>query len=342
VILRIPVQRVGTGGVFCVRDNVFIWEYVIRGTMKVLITGGTGSFGHIATRELLTRDDVEKIVIYSRGEEKQREMRLSFPDDRVKFIIGDTRDYEQVYESVKGIDIIFHAAALKQMPTIEECPYEAVKTNIIGTWNVKRAAIENKVNKALLIGTDKAVMPINAYGMTKALAEKIWLNFESDENTPRFAVVRYGNVVGSTGSVIPIFRGMIKQKKPLLITNPGMTRFLITLKQAIELVFFAVENMKNRETYVPKIPACKIIDLAKAIGGEEYPIKIIGIRPGEKIHETLVNEDEMRRAKECKNCFIIYPRGCYDSGIIFDEFRSDKTEQLSISEIKELLEETGV
>ena len=303
----------------------------------VLVTGGTGSFGHQIVKELL-KYKVKEIRIYSRGEDKQYRMRSEFPQQNIKFIIGDVRDYNRLLESTDNVDIIYHAAALKQVHLIEKHPLEAIKTNIYGTINVKRAAIENGVKKTILISTDKAVKPINAYGMTKALAEKVLINNEF-LNDSKFSVVRYGNVIGSTGSVIPLFKKLVNEKKTLTITDKRMTRFLITLKQAINLVLYCTENMRGQEIFVPKLPACKIIDLAKIIGGEKYPIKTIGIRPGEKIHECLVQEDEMRRAVSVEGNFIIGPYGSYSN--LEGEFTSANTLRLNKKQLRELIEKSG-
>lgn len=283
---------------------------------------------------------MKEIRIYSRDEEKQLDMRRNFLDPRIKFVIGDVRDYKRLLEATRGVQLLYHAAALKIVPMCEQHPLEALKTNTLGTLNVKRVAIRNCVEESIFISTDKAVKAINLYGMTKAIGEKIWINDEF-ETESKFAVVRYGNVIGSRGSVIPYFKQLIKEKKPLPITHPDMTRFLITLQQAIDLVFFATENMRRREIYVPKIPACNIVDLAQTMAGENYPLKFVGIRPGEKIHECLVQQDEFRRTEEIKGYYIIHPYGRYKSGKIREEFTSQNTRQLKREEIAELLRESG-
>lgn len=305
----------------------------------VLITGGTGSFGRWMTKELLKRDP-EEIRIYSRDEEKQLDMRRDLPDARIKFIIGDVRDYERIVEATKGVQLLYHAAALKIVPMCEQHPLEALNTNTLGTWNVKRAAIENGVEKPIFISTDKAVKAINLYGMTKAIGEKIWINNEFEAKS-KFAVARYGNVIGSRGSVIPYFKQLIEKGQALPITHPNMTRFLITLQQAIDLVFDATESMKGGEIYVPKIPACNIVDLSRVMAGEDYPLKFVGIRPGEKIFECLVQEDEFRRTEETTKYYIIHPYGRYESGRIEEEFTSENARQLNREEISELLRESG-
>ena len=305
----------------------------------ILITGGTGSFGRWMTKELL-KHDIKEIRIYSRDEEKQLDMRREFEDKRVKFIIGDVRDYNRLLEATRSVNLLFHAAALKIVPMCEQHVLEALKTNTFGTWYVRRAVIENNVQKSILISTDKAVKPINLYGMTKAIAEKIWISNEF-ETKSKFAVVRYGNVIGSRGSVIPYFKQLIKENKPLVITHPDMTRFHITLQQAADLICWTTENMQGGEIVVPKIPACNIMELAKVMTAENYPLKIIGVREGEKIHECLVQEDEFRRLKETDKYYIIYPYGQYYSGKIREEFTSQNAQQLSRKEIANLLKESG-
>lgn len=305
----------------------------------VLITGGTGSFGRWITRELLEYD-LKEIRICSRDEEKQLDMRRDFSEPRIKFIIADVRDYERLLEATQGVKLLFHAAALKIVPMCEQYPVEALKTNVLGTWNVKRAAIENGVEKSIFISTDKAVKPLNLYGMTKAIGEKIWINNEF-ETKSKFAVVRYGNVIGSRGSVVPYFKQLIKEKKTLPITHPDMTRFLITLQQATELVFHVAENTIDRSITVPKISACNIVDLAKVMAGDDYPLEIVGIRSGEKIHECLVQEDEFRRTEETKEHYIIHHYGEYESGRVKEEFTSQNARQLSREEIAELLRKSG-
>ncbi|HKZ94878.1 MAG TPA: polysaccharide biosynthesis protein [Candidatus Bathyarchaeia archaeon] len=302
----------------------------------IFITGGTGSFGHTIVGELL-KLDVSKVTVYSRDEEKQLDMEGEFSDPRLDFVIGDVRDYDRLRETIKPrTDIVYHAAALKVIPTCEKHPLEAVKTNLLGSINVRKACLEKDVGKALLISTDKAVKPVNAYGMTKALAEKIWISDMKGLST-LFSVVRYGNVVGSRGSVVPYFQNLMSQKKPLPITDRRMSRFLITLKQAINLVFKATATMVGGEIFVPKIPACKVTDLAEAMGGNDYPITITGIRPGEKIAEVLISEEEIRRTKDLEKYFVIEPHGSAKTQELLEEYTSENTTQLKIEEIKELI-----
>lgn len=281
----------------------------------ILITGGTGSFGHHIVSKLLQLKP-NKIVIFSRDEKKQYDMQNEFEEHNnlLEFIIGDVRDYAKIHEAMKNIDIVYHAAALKQVPNCEFHPFKAVKTNVLGAENVRRAAIENNVDVVIVMSTDKAVKPINVMGMTKAIQERIMLNSTTGKWNTKFVCVRYGNVIGSRGSVIPFFKQRIEKGKFLPITNYEMTRFLLSLEDAVDLVLKATIEGETGQLFVKKMPACYIIDLAKVmskaiIGKEDYPIKEAGIRPGEKIYEVLVSEEEMRRAVETETHYIIYPHG---------------------------------
>ncbi len=308
----------------------------------VLVTGGTGSFGRTIT-SYLTKTDLKEIRILSRGEDMQHQMALKWNDSRIRFLIGDVRDENRVRECMRNVDCVFHAAALKQVPDCEHHPFEAVKTNIIGAQNVKAAAIDCGVQIVIFISTDKAVKPVNAMGMTKALQEKIMLSPENDGDT-KFCGVRYGNVVGSTGSVIPLFAELRKQGKPLTVTHPEMTRFWLTLDDAMLLVSKALADGTNGDLMVLKRPACAIMDLAKVMSKGRVPVKLGSIRPGEKIHETLVNEEEMRRAIEENELFRICPpgtRGVPKVKSHFPEYTSANTKQMQISEIAKLLNSEG-
>ena len=303
---------------------------------SILIAGGTGSLGnHLVDR--LLQYPIKRIVVFSRDEEKQLDMQGRIADTRVQYEIGNVRDYERLCEVLTNIDVVYHASALKIITVCEEYPEEAIKTNLQGTINMRKACLMNGVSKAIFISTDKAVKPVNAYGMTKALAEKVWLSKHTGNTA--FSVVRYGNVIRSRGSVIPFFEKLKKEGKPFTITHKDMTRFLITLDKAISLIFTATLAGKNREIFVPEIPACYIVDLAHALGGEDYPIKYVGVRVGEKIDEVLVHEEEMRRTSTMGGYFVIRPENPDTSGAIFTEYTSSRTEILDIQQIKELLQE---
>ena len=273
----------------------------------ILITGGTGSFGKKFTETLLSEHDPESVRIYSRGELLQMEMQNRFDDSRLRFLIGDVRDRDRLYRAASGVDIIVHAAALKHVPACEYNPIEAVRTNVEGSVNVIDAAIDNSVEKVLAISTDKAVHPVNLYGATKMVAEKLFTqgNAYTGLRKTRFSCVRYGNVIGSRGSVIPLFK---EQRKNgiITITDDRMTRFWITLEQGVRFVMDCIARMKGGEIFVPKIPSMKVIDLAKVIAPDAKK-KVIGIRSGEKLHEILLTEDEARHTREFDNYFVIEP-----------------------------------
>jgi UDP-N-acetylglucosamine 4,6-dehydratase (inverting) len=274
----------------------------------ILLTGGTGSFGQKFTEILLKECDPKSLRIYSRGELMQYEMEKKFNDDRLRFFIGDVRDRDRLYRAMNGVDIVVHAAALKQVPACEYNPIEAVKTNIDGTLNLIDASIDCGVERVLLISTDKAVHPVNLYGATKMVAEKMIIQgntYVGGENKTRFSCVRYGNVIGSRGSVIPLFK---EQKKTgsITITDERMTRFWLSLDQGIHFVIGCLERMQGGEIFVPKIPSMKLTELAKSVA-PEAKIQTIGIRPGEKLHETLITEDEARHSLEYDTFFVIEP-----------------------------------
>ena len=274
----------------------------------ILITGGTGSFGKKFTEILLSEHDPESVRIYSRGELLQMEMQNRFGDDpRLRFLIGDVRDRDRLYRAVSGVDIIVHAAALKHVPACEYNPIEAVRTNIEGSVNVIDAAIDNSVEKIMAISTDKAVHPVNLYGATKMVAEKLFThgNAYTGGKKTRFSCIRYGNVVGSRGSVIPLFKAQ-RKNGVITITDDRMTRFWITLEQGVRFVMDCIARMKGGEIFVPKIPSMKVIDLANVIAPDATK-KVIGIRSGEKLHEILLTEDEARHTREFDNYFVIEP-----------------------------------
>jgi UDP-N-acetylglucosamine 4,6-dehydratase len=275
----------------------------------VLITGGTGSFGKKFAEIMLRYYTPKKLIIFSRDELKQHEMRtmLGFDDPSLRYFIGDVRDADRLRRAMVSVDIVVHAAALKQVPACEYNPFEAIQTNVIGAKNIIDTAIDCGVKRVLALSTDKAVNPVNLYGATKLVAEKLFIqgNSYAVQGETRFACVRYGNVVGSRGSVIPLFK---EQRKTgvTTITDERMTRFWITLEQGVRFVIRCVEQMQGGEVFVPKIPSTRIIDLAEAIA-PQCEIKITGIRPGEKLHEALVNEDEARHAIEMGDMYVITP-----------------------------------
>lgn len=349
----------------------------------VLITGGTGSFGRYILRELLNHKP-RKIIVFSRDEDKQRTLEMEYnegriglapgdqfsapeehysprgnwKDDVVHFALGDVRDLDRVLDVTRGVDVIFHAAALKQVPATEFRPFESVKTNIVGAHNVKTAAIRNGVEKVVAISTDKAVKPVNAMGMTKAIQEKVMLSEEETVYQTRFTCVRYGNIVGSRGSVVPFFKSLIQRGEPLPITSASMTRFLLTLGQAIDLVFYATVHMKHQEIFISKSPASTVLDLATTMarqlaGRQDYPMREVGIRPGEKMHEVLVSEEEMHRTREEDAYFVIHPydyynRQCADGNAAWfakrherSEYTSFNTDRLDGDGIVRLLKQSG-
>jgi FlaA1/EpsC-like NDP-sugar epimerase len=323
---------------------------IVLNNKNILITGGTGSFGHQMVKELMPYKP--KIVrIFSRDEDKQHSMKMELENEpifkKMEFIIGDVRDYDRLYAVTKNIDIIFHAAALKQVPTVESHPYEAVKTNIFGAYNVVKAAVARKVKNVVAISTDKAVKPVNAMGMTKALQEKIILSNDLTKDGTKFCCVRYGNVLGSRGSVIPLWNSKIDKKQPLPITHKEMTRFLLTLSEAIDLVFYSLKHGNGGEIFVKKAPAAKMTDLALAYaelktGKKNYPLEFVGIRAGEKIDEILVSEEEMRHSIERKDHFVINREEKIDKFsakniISHKQYGSHNTKHLTVDELKQIM-----
>ncbi len=277
--------------------------------LTVLVTGGTGSFGRKFTEVMLKHHPPKKLIIFSRDELKQHEMResLAVYDPILRFFIGDVRDRDRLYRAMHGVNVVVHAAAMKQIPTCEYNPFEAVMTNVFGARNVIDAAVDCKVERAVLVSTDKAVSPINLYGGTKLCAEKMFVhgNVYSGVGGTGFAVVRYGNVMGSRGSVIPLFAAQRKNGY-ITLTDERMTRFWITLQKGVEFVIRAIEEMQGGEIFVPKLPSMRIMDLAKAVV-QDAQIRVIGIRPGEKLHELLVSEDEARQTLEFDDRFVVLP-----------------------------------
>jgi UDP-N-acetylglucosamine 4,6-dehydratase (inverting) len=280
---------------------------------NVLITGGTGSFGKKFLEMIFAKYKPNKVIIYSRDEFKQSVMKAEYANkvdmSKVRFFIGDVRDKERLYRAFEGVDYVIHAAAMKQVPTCEYNPFEAIKTNIHGAQNVIDAALDKGVKKVVALSTDKAVNPINLYGGTKLVSDKLFIaaNAYSGEKGTRFSIVRYGNVAGSRGSIIPIFQKLIENGEEVLpITDFRMTRFWITLEQGVELVFKALEESKGGETYISKIPSFNIVDLAKAMR-PDAKLTEIGIREGEKLHEIMVTKDDSRMTYEYDKHFIVYP-----------------------------------
>ena len=319
----------------------------------LLITGGTGSFGNAVLRRFLPTEVFKEIRIFSRDEKKQDDLRKEINSDKVKYYIGDVRDSSSVDNAVKGVDYIFHAAALKQVPSCEFFPMEAVKTNIIGTENVLNSAEKYSVKKVVVLSTDKAAYPINAMGMSKALMEKVTIakSRNLDNNTTVFCCTRYGNVMASRGSVIPLLIDQIKSGKPLTITDPNMTRFMMTLDDAVDLVWYSFEYGNQGDLFVQKAPAATIETLTNAlleIFEANNEIKIIGTRHGEKLYETLVNREEMVKAKDLGRYYQI-PADNRDlnyekyfsegdkTTAVFEEYHSHNTERLDVEGMKLLL-----
>ncbi len=319
----------------------------------LMITGGTGSFGN-AVLEKFLGTDLAEIRVFSRDEKKQEDMRIRYQNSKINFIIGDVRDFESINSAMLGVDFLFHAAALKQVPSCEFYPMQAVKTNIIGAENVLEAIGRNNVYKSIILSTDKAVYPINTMGMTKAIMEKLTISKIRDarliKNNSMICITRYGNVMCSRGSVIPLFIQQIIEGKPLTITDPSMTRFMMSLSESVDLVFYAFENANPGDIFIQKAPAAAVITVAKALlelFNSTSEIKIIGARHGEKMHESLANQEEMSKAEDLGSYYKIPAdyRGIDYSEYIESkgsnrnatEYNSDNTKILSVNEMKELL-----
>lgn len=338
-------------------------DHKLFSNKRILVTGGTGSFGHQIVDRLLGEEPAE-IRIFSRDEDKQVRMSEQYGMGHqyprraaLNFVIGDVRNRESVREAVRGIDIIFHAAALKQVPLCEYHVWEAVQTNVVGAQNVIQAALEENVEKVVAVSTDKAVKPVNAMGMTKSIQEKLFTaaNFHKTGKRTIFVCVRYGNVVGSRGSVIPLFKRQIESGGPVTITDPRMTRFILTLPEAIDLVFRAVRVGVGGEIFVLKISAALVMDIAEVMVESLSPkkdiaVQTVGIRPGEKIHEVLVSEAEAVRTIEDGSTFLILPqidlentKSFYseDSLVTFSEYTSETAKRLTREEIRSVLLDSG-
>jgi UDP-N-acetylglucosamine 4,6-dehydratase len=277
---------------------------------KLLITGGTGSFGNAVLRRFLN-SDIAEIRIFSRDEKKQDDMRKKYKSQKLKFYIGDVRDFQSVMNAVRGVDYVYHAAALKQVPSCEFYPLEAVKTNILGTENVLEAALQSDVKRVVCLSTDKAVYPINAMGVSKAMMEKVIVAKARAHTNTVICATRYGNVMASRGSVIPLFTNQIRSDQPVTITDPTMTRFMMTLDDAVDLVLFAFENGQPGEIFVQKAPAATVETLANALvrllGRPDHSIKVIGTRHGEKLFETLLSREEMVAAQDLGKYYRVPP-----------------------------------
>jgi UDP-N-acetylglucosamine 4,6-dehydratase len=318
----------------------------------LMITGGTGSFGKTVLKRFLDTD-VKEIRVFSRDEKKQEDMRIAFNNDKLKFYIGDVRDFNSVMESMRGVDYIFHAAALKQVPSCEFYPMESVKTNIIGAENVINAAIDCNVKRAVFLSTDKAVYPVNAMGISKAMMEKLVIAKSRmiSEGGPILCSTRYGNVMASRGSVIPLFIKQLKNGLPLTVTDPLMTRFLMSLEDSVDLVIRAFEDAKQGDIFVQKAPASTVEDLASALKelfNKGNETKIIGTRHGEKLFETLVSHEEMAKIDDLGRYYRIpvddrdlnYNKYFIEGNLqesVIDDYTSHNTERLSIEEVKKLL-----
>jgi UDP-N-acetylglucosamine 4,6-dehydratase len=318
----------------------------------LMITGGTGSFGQTVLNRFLATE-VREIRIFSRDEKKQEEMRIALNHQKLKFYIGDVRDYDSVFPAMKGVDYVFHAAALKQVPSCEFYPMEAVRTNVLGTENVMNAATANGVKRVVLLSTDKAVYPINAMGISKAMAEKLMVakaRTQLDDETVLCAT-RYGNVMASRGSVIPLFVSQLKEGKPLTVTDPNMTRFLMSLEDSVDLVLYAFQHGKQGDLFVQKAPASTVADLAQALKElftKDTPVRVIGTRHGEKLFESLISREEMAKVDDLGDYYRI-PADNRDLNYAqyfsegeqklsqLDDYTSHNTDRLNVDQIKQLL-----
>lgn len=318
----------------------------------LMITGGTGSFGNTVLKRFLSTN-VREIRIFSRDEKKQEDMRIALNNSKLRFFIGDTRDYDSVYQAMRGVDYVFHAAALKQVPSCEFYPMEAVRTNVIGTDNVLNAATANGVKRVIVLSTDKAVYPINAMGISKAMAEKVMVakSLMQGKTDTVFCATRYGNVMASRGSVIPLFVSQIKEGKPLTVTDPNMTRFLMSLEDSVDLVLFAYGNAKQGDIFVQKAPAATVGDLAQALKelfNSNSTVRIIGTRHGEKLYESLISREERTHSHDMGAYYRIqvddrdlnyakYISEGEENISLHDDYTSHNTERLNVEQIKALL-----
>jgi UDP-N-acetylglucosamine 4,6-dehydratase/5-epimerase len=318
----------------------------------LMITGGTGSFGNAVLKRFL-ETDVKEIRIFSRDEKKQEDMRIALNNPKLKFYIGDVRNYDSIHEAMHGVDYVFHAAALKQVPSCEFYPMEAVRTNVLGAENVMNAAVANGVDRVVVLSTDKAVYPINAMGLSKALMEKLMVakSRMRREGETVLCATRYGNVMASRGSVIPLFVNQLKEGKPLTITDPAMTRFLMSLEDSVDLVLYAFEHGRQGDIFVQKAPASTVDDLAKALKDlfkKESEVRVIGTRHGEKLYESLVSREEMAKSEDMGQYYRIpadnrdlnYAKFFVEGETIIaslDDYTSHNTERLDVEGVKNLL-----
>ncbi len=318
----------------------------------LMITGGTGSFGNTVLKRFLSTD-VREIRIFSRDEKKQEEMRIALNNPKLKFYIGDVRNYDSVFNAMKGVDYVFHAAALKQVPSCEFYPFEAVQTNVIGSENVMNAAIARGVARVVMLSTDKAVYPINAMGISKAMMEKFMVAKARMQNADEtvLCATRYGNVMASRGSVIPLFVSQLKEGKPLTVTDPNMTRFLMSLEDSVDLVLYAFEHGEQGDIFVQKAPASTVADLAQALKelfNKDDQVRVIGTRHGEKLYESLISREEMAKAQDMGDYYRI-PADNRDLNYAQffsegeekishqDDYTSHNTERLNVEQVKTLL-----
>lgn len=318
----------------------------------LMITGGTGSFGNTVLKRFLSTD-VREIRIFSRDEKKQEEMRLALNDPKLKFYIGDVRDYDSIFSAMKGVDYVFHAAALKQVPSCEFYPLEAVRTNVLGSENVMQAAVARGVSKVVMLSTDKAVYPINAMGISKAMMEKFMVAKARMQNPGEtvLCATRYGNVMASRGSVIPLFVSQLNENKPLTLTDPNMTRFLMSLEDSVDLVLYAFEHGEQGDIFVQKAPASTVADLAQALKelfNKDNTVRVIGTRHGEKLYESLISREEMAKAHDMGGYYRI-PADNRDLNYAqyfsegeekishLEDYTSHNTERLNVEQVKKLL-----
>lgn len=314
---------------------------------SILITGGTGSFGHSFVRRVLSDQGPRRVVVFSRDELKQYEMQQAMRDERLRFFLGDVRDGDRLRRACEGIDVVVHAAAIKQVPAAEYNPFECIKTNVLGAQNVIEAALDAGVSRVLALSTDKAANPVNLYGATKLCSDKLFIagNAYAGTRALRMSVVRYGNVVGSRGSVVPFFRS-VRESGRLPITDPRMTRFWITLEQGVQFVLDSLSRMHGGELFVPKIPATDIVTLARALA-PDCVHEVVGIRPGEKLHELMISADDARRTRDMGDYYVVQPEFPWWNGTVvasgsavpegFEYSSETNPDRLTVEQVRTLL-----